>query len=122
MSDTSHDDTLKVEPSTLPHSNVDMTDRVDHALAVLNELVTLDRQTMETLVETRVPCSSGLAHHPTAQVTSGSKLEDGPHIGLLGVINAIFGADTRCYGYIAADFDDAGKLVQFVRTPASKAE
>jgi hypothetical protein len=97
-----------------PHSNVDMTDRVDHAIAVLNELVALDREAVEQLVEYRVACGSGIADHPTAQVTGDS--ESGPHIGMLGVINGIFGVNARGWGYITAEFDDAKHLIRFVRT------
>ena len=120
MDDIDADATIKVVPPTEPHSTVDMTDRVDHAIAVLNELVALDREVIETLIETRVPCASSLIYHPTAQVVGGDALEDGPHLGMLGVLNAIFGADDRGYGYIAADFDDDGNLVRFVRTPLPK--
>ena len=86
------------------------------AVAILNELVTCDPVAMHALVEQRVPCNQALENHPTAQV---GEHEGQVRIGLLGVLNALFGAlDAKAgkfagWGIIAAEYDDDGTLVKF---------
>jgi hypothetical protein len=71
---------------------------------------------MQALIAQRVPCNSALADHPTAQV---AEHEGQVKIGLLGVLNALFGTlDDKAgkyagWGIIAAEYDDDGMLVKF---------
>lgn len=85
----------------------------DHFVVRLNEMVEQDRRVMHELIEHRVSCNDSLATHPTVQV-AGNK------VGLLGVLNGLIGVDQDGWGYLAADFDDSGKLVRFLRTPPRK--
>lgn len=81
---------------------------LEEVVAFLNELVVIDRAAMTALVETRVPCNEALADHPTVQV---SCREDGARVGLLGILNGLFGVDERGYGAIGAQFSGiAGEL------------
>lgn len=50
----------------------------------LNDLFKRDPGAIYQLIETRVPVNAAAANHPTAQVTRGE-------LGLLGVINGLFG-------------------------------
>lgn len=61
----------------------------DNAVVILNELLALDPKAIEALVRFRVTCNEELAKHPTVQVRkeSGGRYS----IGLMGVLNSIFG-------------------------------
>jgi hypothetical protein len=86
---------------------------IDLAILLLNELVVGDPEAAHQLVEFRVPCSDALANHPTIQVAgTGEK----PLVGMLGVINGIFGTHMDGRGHIGAVYDDRGKLTHFART------
>ena len=96
---------------------------LDKAIEILNSLVVLDREAITNLIETRVFCNNALADHSTAQCHSYNK--DGRlvnTIGLLGVLNAIFGnydSGPRVkWGPIAAYYDQtANRLLGFKITP-----
>jgi len=86
---------------------------LDGTIAFLNELTAIDRVAMTMLLTNLVPCSKDLVKHPTVQVGEG---QDGiPIVGLLGILNGLFGIDDDGWGAIAAVFED-GKLVEFVKT------
>lgn len=87
---------------------------VSDAVRVLNEALEADREAIEALVLSRSVVNSRLAAHPTIQC--GRVIdEDGPLVvGVLGIINGIFGSeigaewaadhpatdDDRCRGYV----------------------
>lgn len=76
---------------------------VDDALAVLNRAVASDPEAISALLEQRVPCNKALADDPTIQVAS----KDGAyHVGILGILNGIFGTDEDGWGPIAASMTD----------------
>ena len=85
---------------------------IRQAVAVLNDLVKTDRDAMRRLIQQRVPCNEAMLNHPTAQAL---KINEGdePTIGLLGVLNALFGIDAEGWGPIAAVFDGMGTLESF---------
>lgn len=91
---------------------------VHDVVSFLNELTALDPAAMHNLVESRVACNDPFADHPTLQVSSrvngdGSDYE----VGILGVLNGLFGTDDINYGPISASFEE-GRLVRFnVRRP-----
>lgn len=100
---------------------------VDDAIALLNSMVKADPKATEALVEQRIPCNEALAEHPTIQVVGGEG-PNPPKVGLLGVINGMFGIDDQGWGPIAAQFkgDSAenlgpltgfGKAENFKRVP-----
>ena len=82
------------------------------AVKVLNSAVLSDSEAMNALVETRVPCNDALADHPTIQVLAD---DDGSNarVGLLGILNGIFGTMDNGRGFIEAVCDDDGKLKGF---------
>jgi len=99
---------------------------VDEAVSALNTMLEADPEAMTKLVHRRVPCNERLADHPTCQVGGG---EDGPWVvGLLGILNGIFGRENGA-GHIAALIDpdvltqrlgeepkpSVGRVVRFVR-------
>lgn len=78
---------------------------------MLNEAMKTDPEAMTRLVESRVSCTLPLADHPTIQVRSDDK---GYSVGMLGVLNGIFGVDSTGSGAIAAEFDESGELKGFL--------
>jgi len=78
---------------------------------ILNELIKLDQKCAETLVSQRVPCNESVADHPTIQVHQppGEK----PSVGLLGILNGLFGIQDDGFGALCAEFDDDNKLRRF---------
>lgn len=96
---------------------------VDAAIDRLNEMLKTDPDAMASLIKARVPCNQGMADHPTFQVSVESQGK-GFKIGVLGVLNGLFGADDDGWGPIAALYDreDSPVPVSFVRTDAVKRE
>lgn len=86
---------------------------IDETIKFLNSLLQLDSAAITDLLETRVSCSRELADHPTVQVTDYGI--DTPKVGLLGVLNGLFGVDAQGWGPIAAVFDDEATLIRFER-------
>lgn len=81
--------------------NVKMTITIDDVIRVLNEMVEADRAAAAALIANRVPCNEKLANHPSIQV---SAQHGGFHVGLLGVLNGLFGTYEDGMGPIAAFF------------------
>lgn len=88
---------------------------VEDVITLLNEAVALDRPAMAALLANRVPCTAALADHSTIQVQAQ---HGGYHVGLLGIINGIFGIDDDGKGPICYVFTD-GQLQRFAKTPAN---
>lgn len=86
---------------------------IDEVIELLNELIALDKPAIAAVLANRVPCNEALAEHPTVQVSTQN---DGYHVGLLGIINGMFGVDERGSGFICYEFED-GNLIRFKRTP-----
>ena len=87
-------------------SSVTIQEVVDY----LNELMELDRVAVGALINNRVPCNQALAEHPTCQV----RAQDGGHVvGLLGILNGMFGVDGEGWGALAIAFSptDAKRAV-----------
>jgi len=89
---------------------------VEDVVDLLNEALELDRDAIETLVESRVPCNQALADHPSIQVSAHTKTDRSVgsfKVGLLGILNGIFGVDANGWGPIVACFDDNDRLEKF---------
>lgn len=85
----------------------------DRAIDMLNDALQRDPVAISALVAARVPCNEVLADHDTIQVW----FKDGEYrIGLLGVLNGLFGKHNDGYGRIAAVVDD-DVVTSFIRTP-----
>jgi len=85
------------------------------AVALLNEINELDPSVLPALIKHRVTCNTKLAEHPTVQVGIKDD-EDGVfEVGLLGILNGIFGVKSDDWGYIEAHFDNEQKgIIRFV--------
>lgn len=70
----------------------------------LNELVKLDPVAMNALFSMRIGCTKAMADHPTVQV--GVLGKGYFTVGLIGILNGLFGADEHQWGHISADIDD----------------
>jgi len=77
---------------------------LDEVIDFLNELAKIDYVAMGALVENRVSCSEQFADHPTVQCDEPR--EGVYQVGLLGILNGLFGTDENGYGAIVAIFDD----------------
>jgi hypothetical protein len=75
----------------------------EQAVELLNELCETDAQALRALIDYRVPCSAALGDHPTVQV---GHVDDDPEkpleVGMLGIINGLFGVRLVGRRYVAA--------------------
>lgn len=84
---------------------------LDETIAFLNELVRIDPEAVRQLVETRVDCNQAMVDHPSVIVV-------GSRVGLLGILNGLFGGESVAGGYsgaISAFLDDYGNILRFER-------
>lgn len=86
-----------------------------HAIAVLNRVHHNDPTVLSSLIELRVPCNDAVQNDPTVQVGRGpNDDEDGPYkVGLVGIINGIFGTMPNGWGWIAYHLRDDGSVLGF---------
>lgn len=92
---------------------------IEDTIQYLNEVHLLDPTVFPALVEHQVKCNKALADHPTVQVDAVPCLNGSStdfRVGLLGVLNGLFGVDSRGYGYIAAQYDIHGNLTGFCKS------
>ena len=88
---------------------------IDEAVDYLNELFRIDPMALKYLLDYHVLCNAELAEHFTCQV-SKSKNDGRDRVGILGVINGMFGITEDGMGAICANFDDVtGELQGFSR-------
>lgn len=85
---------------------------IEDALRVLNEAVKADREAMQALIDARVLCNDKLGKHPTIQV---GRMDGCLRVGILGLLNGLFGTAEDGWGAIAAVFDDDGTITEFKR-------
>jgi hypothetical protein len=79
----------------------------------LNSALALDRTAISALVAARVPCAPELGDHPTIQVWSHDGIRQ---VGMLGILNGLFGADETGWGAICAVSFADGVIEKFART------
>jgi len=83
----------------------------EQTVMFLNQLLKDDPEAIQKLVDFRVPCNDKIAHHPTVKVRIK---DDGPMVGIMGILNGLFGKDKDGMSQIIAEYDQAeGKLKQF---------
>jgi len=80
---------------------------LDETIAYLNELIKTDRVAMAALIANRVPCNQALADHPTVQVNAQ---HGGYLVGMLGILNGLFGIHENGRGPITFIFKDSNLL------------
>lgn len=86
---------------------------IDDTINFLNELLKIDSEAIINLVEYRVLCNDELSDHPTVQV-SYDKTHGYCKVGLMGIINGLFGTDEDGWGAICINIQD-GKIINFAR-------
>lgn len=88
------------------------------AIGVLNRVHAADPTVLPVLFAHRVRCNEALADDPSVQV---KQREGHCDVGLLGIINGLFGVDAATRGFISAHYD-GGELTHFAWTkPRRKA-
>lgn len=87
---------------------------IEQTIDMLNELVNLDRNAVLNLIINRVPCNQGIADHYSVQI---QREDDGSFsVGLMGVINGLFGINAYGAGNIRYVLQN-GELIRFERNP-----
>ena len=80
---------------------------------ILNHALSVDHRAMQGLFEVRIQCTEALANHPTIQVATENV--DDPamrhSVGLLGILNGLFGVDSKGYGPISCVFSTEDKHI-----------
>lgn len=90
---------------------------LDELVSFLNEALALDPVAMQHLVNHRVSCNQKMADHPTIQVRilTGSDTV----LGMIGLLNGLFGINDDGSGPIRAHYNDHGDLIKFSRGAGS---
>jgi len=73
------------------------------AVAFLNEAFEADPKAIAALVDARVPCNERMASHETIQVQENE--DKSCSVGLLGILNGLFGINHDGRGHIEAFYD-----------------
>ena len=114
-------ETEKPAPRVVPVKMIPKRNEVtvDQVVELLNAALLLDRTAITNLVQTRVDCNKKMAGHQTIQVGLAPGVDPDDknllyEVGILGLINGLFGIDERQWGAIAAEMDKAGHVMQFV--------
>lgn len=69
-------------------------------------------EAFEHLIEQRVPVSAAVREHPTLQCID---TQAGPStLGVLGLLNGLIGVRADSTGFLAAEYNDAGELTNFI--------
>lgn len=86
----------------------------EEAIEVLNRIHKADPGVLTALCRFRTPCNSEVADDPTVQVKV-VKEWGGEYcvVGLLGIINGIFGTQSDGKGYIGAYYGTDGEISHF---------
>jgi hypothetical protein len=89
---------------------------IEEAVDFLNELRVTDAAAIQSLFSMRTSCNEKMADHPTVQVgTIGTSTYY--IVGLIGIINGLFGVDDDGIGRITVDYTD-GQIDRFRLTDA----
>jgi hypothetical protein len=89
---------------------------VRDACRILNELLKLDYNCAHDLISHRVKCNKQVADHPTIQVQH-FKIDKFPKVGLIGLINGMFGIRKDGMGAICFEISSSNKILCFKPTP-----
>lgn len=90
-------------------------------IMLLNELLLKDPECIRALVAHRVPCNDAIANHPTIQVHQ-HKDQKQPLVGLLGLLNGLFGIREDGFGAFIMEIDDEGNILKFKATEEFRPE
>ena len=77
---------------------------IQETVNFLNEILKYDPVAITAMFSLRVACNKDLADHKTVQVGALSKSYF--QVGMIGILNGLFGADKYRWGHISADYDN----------------
>ena len=83
----------------------------EEVVELLNNAIATDQRAMNLLINQRVQANESMAKHPTIQVMKGPQ-GAAWSVGMLGILNGLFGVNEHNYGCIFADFDDETKRLK----------
>ena len=86
--------------------NISVADVVNY----LNDLLIIDPIAINGLFSLRISCNAEMRDHPTIQVGTLGKTFG--IVGIIGILNGLFGTDKNKWGHISANYDD-GKIICF---------
>jgi hypothetical protein len=86
---------------------------------LMNELLKLDYACASGLINYHQPCNKTVADHPTIQVRQYGDEE--PSVGILGILNGMFGIREDGMGAICYEID-LGEILRFIPTPPPEIE
>lgn len=89
----------------------------DQAIELLNDMLETDKEALEKLVNHRVDCNGELAEHETIQVRAYGEYYEKTgkyQVGMLGVLNGIFGMNENGIGQIVMAVDADGDVDSFL--------
>ena len=89
---------------------------IDETIDYLNSLVEADPLAVRAVLCVRIPCNEALADHPSCIIGGG--WPQGYTVGVMGIINGIFGVNEDGYGKIAYTMNEDGSNLRFIRTTA----
>lgn len=82
-------------------------------------MLVLDYECLNALVSHRVMCNEGVANHATIQVQQ-YKGDEYTKVGLLGILNGIFGIREDGMGAICMEVEADGMIIGFSETPVNE--
>lgn len=83
---------------------------IEETVDFLNDLLLADHFAISSLFSMRISCNEQLADHPTIQVGSIGKAYW--VVGMIGILNGLFGTDENGIGRIIVDYTD-GRIDRF---------
>lgn len=91
---------------------------VDEVIAILNRAIDEDIIAMTALFGVRVKCNEDLSNDPTIPVRSHE--DDSVTVGVMGIINGLFGYDDKTGDGVIMGTGKEGALDRFIRVDHSK--
>jgi hypothetical protein len=85
--------------------------KIQEVVTFLNELLLVDDIATSALFSVRVPCNHDMRKHKSVQV--GLLGKSFPIVGMIGILNGLFGADSDGWGKISAEYGDNGLITEF---------
>jgi len=103
--------------------NVVVDSAADNAVKILNEALELEPDVIRRMFYFKFCVGPGLVEHPTIQVLKADNVRDFDihTLGVLGLINGLFGIRADGYGRITGIYED-GVLVRFESTKLTRGD
>lgn len=89
---------------------------------LLNEFLKLDCSCAQRLLSHHEVCNVPVANHPTIQVQMYYYNEEPPKVGIVGILNGLFGTSENGMGALCYEIDGNGTILGFKLTPSPNKE